>query len=36
VVGLQEQFPELELRLGEPIGASAELANLIVDLVEDK
>jgi len=36
VVGLQEQFPELELRLGEPIGASAELANLIVDLVEDR
>lgn len=36
VVALQEQFPNLELRLGEPIGASAFLANLIVDLVEGK
>lgn len=31
---LQTQFPSVELRLGEPIGASATLANLIVDLIE--
>lgn len=34
VNSLQSQFPTVELRLGEPIGASATLANLIVDLIE--
>jgi sirohydrochlorin cobaltochelatase len=34
VDSLQAQFPTVELRLGEPIGASATLANLIVDLIK--
>lgn len=34
VDSLHAQFPTVELRLGEPIGASATLANLIVDLIE--
>ncbi len=34
VSGLQAQFPRLQLKLAEPIGASAQLANLIVDLIE--
>ncbi|MEW6497423.1 MAG: sirohydrochlorin chelatase [Cyanobacteriota bacterium] len=31
---LQVQFPKLQLSLGEPMGASAELATLIVDLIK--
>lgn len=31
---LQAQFPNLQLSLSEPIGASAELATLIVDLIK--
>ena len=31
---LQDQFSELDLRLCNPIGASSELADLIVDLIE--
>ncbi len=34
VTELQVQFPNLQLSLGEPIGASAELATLIVDLIK--
>jgi sirohydrochlorin ferrochelatase len=34
VSGLQAQFPRLQLKLAEPIGASAQLADLIVDLIE--
>ncbi|MGQ4647034.1 CbiX/SirB N-terminal domain-containing protein [Lyngbya aestuarii] len=34
VADLQLQFPKLELKLGQPIGASTQLADLIVDLVE--
>lgn len=34
VTQLQVQFPNLQLSLGEPIGASAELATLIVDLIK--
>ncbi|NET58404.1 MAG: sirohydrochlorin chelatase [Symploca sp. SIO2E6] len=33
VASLQEQFPLLLLRLGEPMGVSAELAQLVVDLI---
>ncbi|NEP61090.1 MAG: sirohydrochlorin chelatase, partial [Symploca sp. SIO2G7] len=33
VANLQGQFPQLLLRLGEPIGVSVELAKLVVDLV---
>ncbi|GAC1458048.1 MAG: CbiX/SirB N-terminal domain-containing protein [Chamaesiphon sp.] len=32
VQDLQDRFPAVQLSLGEPIGASAELADLIVDL----
>jgi len=32
VVSSAQQFPQLQLRLGEPIGVSVELAKLIVDL----
>ncbi|NES21159.1 MAG: sirohydrochlorin chelatase, partial [Symploca sp. SIO3E6] len=31
VAGLQEQFPQLRLRLGEPIGVSGELAKLVLE-----
>jgi sirohydrochlorin cobaltochelatase len=34
VAELQAQFPHLQLSLHEPIGASMELANLVVDLTE--
>ncbi|HEY9608234.1 sirohydrochlorin chelatase [Allocoleopsis sp.] len=34
VGSLQAEFPKVRLNLGEPIGVSSELANLIVDLVE--
>lgn len=33
---LQKQFPKLKLSLAQPIGANPELADLIVDLVEQK
>lgn len=33
VTQLQQQFPEVQLYLGEPIGATAKLAELIVDLI---
>lgn len=33
VVQLQEQFPNVQLSLSEPIGASLELADLILDLL---
>jgi sirohydrochlorin ferrochelatase len=36
VVDLQKQFPGLQLSLAQPIGASAQLANLIVDLMDHK
>lgn len=32
VAELQQQFPQVQLSLGEPIGATAKLAELIVDL----
>ncbi len=35
VAELQVQFPEVQLRLSEPMGASDELADMIVALVED-
>ncbi len=31
---LRSQFPKVQLNLGEPIGASAKLANLIVNLIQ--
>ena len=34
VAKLQAQFPTVQFSLGEPIGASSELADLILDLVE--
>lgn len=34
VSSLQAQFPTVELKLAEPIGASTQLADLIVDLIE--
>jgi sirohydrochlorin ferrochelatase len=34
VAKLQTQFPTVQLSLGEPIGASSELADLILDLFE--
>jgi sirohydrochlorin cobaltochelatase len=34
VSSLQAQFPKVELKLAEPIGASTQLADLIVDLIE--
>ncbi|AFZ15104.1 cobalamin (vitamin B12) biosynthesis CbiX protein [Crinalium epipsammum PCC 9333] len=34
VAHLQAQFPTVQLSLGEPIGASSELADLILDLFE--
>ncbi|MBD0347074.1 MAG: sirohydrochlorin chelatase, partial [Coleofasciculus sp. Co-bin14] len=34
VSGLQEQFPQLQLTLAQPLGASPELADLIIDLIE--
>ncbi|MGB3205422.1 MAG: sirohydrochlorin chelatase [Crinalium sp.] len=34
VAKLQAQFPTVQLSLGEPIGASSELADLILDLFE--
>jgi sirohydrochlorin cobaltochelatase len=34
VNSLQAQFPSVQLSLGEPIGASAKLASLILDLIE--
>jgi sirohydrochlorin cobaltochelatase len=34
VSSLQARFPKLELKLAEPIGASNQLADLIVDLIE--
>lgn len=36
VAQIQLQSPKLRLRLGEPIGASTQLADLIVDLIEQK
>ncbi|HEY9650864.1 MAG TPA: sirohydrochlorin chelatase [Coleofasciculaceae cyanobacterium] len=33
VTQLQQQFPEVPLHLGEPMGATAKLAELIVDLI---
>jgi sirohydrochlorin ferrochelatase len=36
VTSLQEQFPTLQLTLAQPIGASPELADMIVDLIEEK
>lgn len=32
---ISQQFPDVELRLTAPIGASAELANLILDLTQE-
>ncbi len=34
VAGLQQQFPQLQLTLAQPLGASSELADLIIDLIE--
>jgi sirohydrochlorin ferrochelatase len=34
VADLVEQFPNVQLSLTEPIGTSAQLADLIVDLIE--
>ncbi len=36
VTTLQQQFPQLILRLSEPIGVSVELAKLVVDLTGQK
>lgn len=33
VTQVQQQFPQVQLHLGEPIGATAKLAELIVDLI---
>jgi sirohydrochlorin ferrochelatase len=34
VDSLQTEFPKVRLSMGEPIGVSSKLANLIVDLIE--
>jgi hypothetical protein len=36
VLSLQERFSKLQLSLFNPIGVSSELADLIVDLIEEK
>ena len=36
ITSLQEKFPQLQLKLGEPIGVSTELAKLVVDLTGEK
>lgn len=35
VTNLQQQFPQLHLKQGQPIGATPQLAELIVDLIEN-